>query len=265
MKQKYYTIQIIPDGSNQIKVYRVSRFLFKLFGWLATLVLVFLCIIIWKLTEINAMLTTSRNLKNTNEHLISRHLEYEIAFEELDSIYAMERQILNILETYLENDSGKIQSILDRNRFKHIPSHRTKIDMDWNWQERLAKGKPTDHIPNILPVIGIISKRYSENDNHFGTDFAAMMYEPVFSTASGKVIFVGNKGDLGKVVEISHENDLTTRYGHLSSYNVRKGDMVRKGETIGSVGNTGKTTGPHLHYEILQNGKNINPENYFNE
>jgi len=127
MIKKYYTIQIIPEGSNQIRTYRVSRFFVKLFAWLATLILIFSGVILWKLVEINAMLTTSRYLKNANERLIARHAEYELAFGELDSIYAMDRQVHNILETYVENDSGKINSILDRNRFKHIPSQKNSL------------------------------------------------------------------------------------------------------------------------------------------
>lgn len=265
MNKKFYTVQIIPEGSNQIRTYRVSRFFIKLFAWLATLILIFSLIIIWKLVEINAMLTTSRYLKNANEKLIARHAEYEAAFEELDSIYVMERQIQNILETYVENDSGKIVSILDKNRFKHIPSQKTRMDMDKIWDENRDDGGSLEKNPNILPVIGIISKRFSEEEEHNGIDFAATLHEPVFSTAAGKVTYVGNKDDLGKTVEISHGNGLVTRYAHLSSYYVRKGNAVRKGETIGSIGMTGKTTGPHLHYEIVLNGKAVNPENYFTE
>lgn len=263
MNKKFYTVQIVPDGSEKIRTYRISLTFVKLFGWLGALILIFSFVIIWKLVEINAMLTTAKYLKNANEKLVERHAEYETAFEELDSIYAMERQIHNILETYVENDSGKIKSILDRNRFKHVPSQKTRLDIHQIWEETSRTN--LEGTPNILPVIGIISKRYSEEDGHFGVDFAASNNEPVFSTAAGKIVFVGDKNDLGKMIEIDHGKGLTTRYAHLSSYYVRKGSVVRKGESIGAVGMTGKTSGPHLHYEILINGKNTNPENYFTE
>lgn len=219
----------------------------------------------WKLVEVNAMLSTSRYLKNANEKLIARHAEYEVAFRELDSIYTMERQIQNILETYVENDSGKIRSILDKNRFKHIPSQKTRLDMDRIWDGPESTVEVGDNKPNILPVIGIISKRFNEEESHFGIDFAATLHEPVFSTASGIIINAGNDGDLGKTITIDHGGGLKTRYSHLSSFFVKKGNRVRKGETIGSVGMTGKTTGPHLHYEVLLNDKPINPENYISE
>jgi len=137
--------------------------------------------------------------------------------------------------------------------------------MDRVWKEPEENATQLDRKPNILPVIGVISKKFDEEDNHFGIDFAATLHEPVFSTASGKVLFVGTNEDLGKTVEIDHGNGLITRYGHLSSYYVKKGNVVRKGETIGAVGMSGKTTGPHLHYEIKLNGKSVNPENYFTE
>lgn len=265
MNKKYYTIQIVPEGSTTIRTFRISRFVLKLFAWLATLILIFSGIILWKLVEINAMLTTSRYLKNTNEKLIARHAEYEAAFEELDSIYKMERQIHNIMETYVENDSGKIVSILDKNRFKHIPSQKTRMDMDRAWEEHDSKGSAVESKPNILPVIGIISKRFDLEKEHTGLDFAASLHEPVFATAAGKVKLAEVQDDMGKIVEIEHANGLVTRYGHLSSYYVRKGNYVRKGETIGSVGMSGKTSGPHLHYEILLHDKPVNPENYFTE
>lgn len=263
--KKFYTIQIIPDGSEKIRTYRISLSFLKLFGWLGALILIFSGVLLWKLVEINAMLTTSRYLKNANEKLVERHAEYEAAFEELDSIYAMERQIHNILETYVENDSGKILSILDRNRFKHVPSQKTRLDINRIWEDSQEDRANLDITPNILPVIGIISKKYSEEDNHLGVDFAATLNEPVFATASGKITFASDNNDFGKMVEIDHGKGLITRYAHLSNYYVRKGNIVRKGETIGSVGMTGKTSGPHLHYEILSNGKNTNPENYFTE
>jgi murein DD-endopeptidase MepM/ murein hydrolase activator NlpD len=265
MSKTYYTIQIIPEGSTQIKTYRISRFVMKLFAWLFSLIIIFSAIIMWKLVEINAMLTTSRYLKTANERLITRHTEYEAAFEELDSIYAMERQIHNILETYLENDSNKIISILDRNRFKHVPSQKTRLDMDRIWDENQESTSNLDRKPNILPVVGMISKKFDEEKEHFGIDFAATLHEPVFATASGKVVSASEQSELGKLIEIDHGNGLITRYGHLSSYYVRKGSAVRKGETIGAVGVSGKTTGPHLHYEIILNGKHVNPENYFTE
>jgi murein DD-endopeptidase MepM/ murein hydrolase activator NlpD len=141
----------------------------------------------------------------------------------------------------------------------HTSSKKVQQDTDFEAEITLNRHS-LDVFPNMLPVMGVISRHYSEE--HKALDFAAAMNEPVFATASGKVIFAGDNGDLGLVVEIDHRG-FTTRYAHLASISVKKGANVRKSETIGFVGNTGNSSGPHLHYEIMYNGKFVDPELYF--
>lgn len=95
---------------------------------------------------------------------------------------------------------------------------------------------------------------------HKGIDLAAPIGTQVVSTAKGKVIFAGEKGGYGKCVIISHGNGLSTLYAHLSSYNVRAGEKVKVGQQIALSGNTGRSTGPHLHYEVHRNGTPVNPK-----
>lgn len=97
---------------------------------------------------------------------------------------------------------------------------------------------------------------------HNGIDIAASTGTGVYSYASGTVIAVGQDNTLGKYVAIDHGNGLVTRYLHLSKANVSKGDKVSTGDRIGSVGNTGYSTGPHLHFEVIKNGSYQNPWNY---
>lgn len=97
---------------------------------------------------------------------------------------------------------------------------------------------------------------------HNGIDIAAPTGTGVYSYASGTVISVSQNNTLGKYIAIDHGNGLVTRYLHLSKFNVNKGDKVGTGDRIGSVGNTGYSTGPHLHFEVLKNGSYQNPWNY---
>lgn len=97
---------------------------------------------------------------------------------------------------------------------------------------------------------------------HNGIDIAASTGTGVYSYASGTVIAVGQDNTLGKYIAIDHGNGLVTRYLHLSKFNVSKGDKVSTGDRIGSVGNTGYSTGPHLHFEVIKNGSYQNPWNY---
>ena len=98
---------------------------------------------------------------------------------------------------------------------------------------------------------------------HTGIDFAETMGTPVRATAAGKVVSAGPAGGYGNMVEIDHGNGITTRYGHMSRIDVSVGDAIGKGQQIGEVGSTGRSTGPHLHYEIRRNGEAVNPDSFF--
>jgi murein DD-endopeptidase MepM/ murein hydrolase activator NlpD len=97
---------------------------------------------------------------------------------------------------------------------------------------------------------------------HTGLDFRAATGDPVRATANGKVVSSGWSGGYGRMVEVDHGNGLSTRYGHLSEINVRVGDQVRIGQVIGAVGSTGRSTGPHLHYETRIDGEAVDPQKF---
>jgi len=94
---------------------------------------------------------------------------------------------------------------------------------------------------------------------HHGTDFGARRGTPILAAADGKVIFAGWKGGYGKVTKIRHKDGYVTLYAHQSRYKVKVGQYVKSGEVIGYVGNTGRSTGPHLHFGLYKNGRPINP------
>jgi murein DD-endopeptidase MepM/ murein hydrolase activator NlpD len=97
---------------------------------------------------------------------------------------------------------------------------------------------------------------------HTGLDFRAQMGDPVRATANGKVVSAGWSGGYGRMVEIDHGNGLSTRYGHLSEINVKVGDSIKIGQVIGLVGSTGRSTGPHLHYETRIDGEAVDPQKF---
>ncbi|HEK21575.1 MAG TPA: hypothetical protein ENO28_14110 [Bacteroidetes bacterium] len=103
---------------------------------------------------------------------------------------------------------------------------------------------------------------FGGHEFHPGIDFSGHKGDPVKCTASGRVVFAGRAGGYGNCVKIRHNNNIETWYGHLSKINVKEGERVTVGELIGKVGSTGRSTGPHLHYEIRKNGKPVNPKQY---
>lgn len=127
-----------------------------------------------------------------------------------------------------------------------------------------------DHTPSVWPVKGWTSRGYGmQNDPftgyrrlHRGIDISNNIGTPILAPASGRVKTVLVDRELGKFVEIDHGYGFVTRYGHMSAFNVQRGQLVERGETIGFVGSTGYSTGPHLHYEVWRNGKVLNPADF---
>lgn len=97
---------------------------------------------------------------------------------------------------------------------------------------------------------------------HKGVDFAGKEDAPVFATGSGVITYAGERWGYGNLIEIDHGTGFKTRYGHNKAHLVAVGDVVSKGQEIALMGSTGRSTGPHVHYEILHNGKQINPTKY---
>jgi murein DD-endopeptidase MepM/ murein hydrolase activator NlpD len=122
--------------------------------------------------------------------------------------------------------------------------------------------------PSIAPVKGLLTSWFGNRrdpingrrENHPAVDIAAPPGKPVLATADGIVTQAADIGDgLGTAVSLSHGFGMTTRYGHMSRVNVKKGQMVKRGDVIGFVGSTGRSTGYHLHYEVLQDGSPVDP------
>ena len=126
--------------------------------------------------------------------------------------------------------------------------------------------------PSISPSSGHLSSLFSKDRRHpvlritrphQGIDIAAPVGEPILAPANGTVVYAGNKaGGYGMTVEIDHGYGYMTRFAHASRLNVRKGDVVERGQTIAEVGATGLVTGPHLHYEVEVNGSPVDPLNF---
>ena len=127
------------------------------------------------------------------------------------------------------------------------------------------------HTPSIRPVEGgYTSSRFGMRTDpfsgkwkqHNGQDIVQVRGAPVYATANGKVVFSKNAPGFGKLVIIDHGYSFKTSYGHLGRLLVKKGQTVERGQKIGEIGNTGRSTGPHLHYEVTVNKKAVDPIDY---
>lgn len=186
-------------------------------------------------------------------------LERQRAYEHLDSL--PDQQIVATIQARADQ--------LDQMVYSQIRSFNQLAEIAINDRQRIA------HIPAIQPVperflrtmaSGYGIRRdpiYGTAKMHEGMDFSAPIGTPVYATADGTVRTASWQGLYGNLIEIDHGYNYLTRFAHLSRFNVRPGQTVHRGDLIGYVGNTGKSTGPHLHYEVRYRGTPQNPVNYY--
>ncbi len=169
-----------------------------------------------------------------------------------------------IVENYAKIDE------LKRKLYIQTTSYDELLEMANNKEELVAS------IPAIQPIANKDLRRVASGFGmridpflkvrrmHYGLDFSVKKGTPVYATADGKVMILKSSfGGFGKHIYIDHGNGYRTVYGHLDIFNVKKGQKVKRGELIAYSGNSGRSTAPHLHYEVHKNGKKINPINFF--
>lgn len=168
--------------------------------------------------------------------------------------------ISNVLTTSFtspEDTFGVLRTLL-----QGLESRLRNVRKDVERQEALAAATPS-----IWPAHGWLTGTFGGRSDpftgelgfHQGLDISTEKGQPVYATADGQVSSASYTGDYGNLIVLHHDFGLATRYGHLSAFNVKPGTAVHRGDVIGFVGSTGRSTGAHLHYEILANGKLINP------
>jgi murein DD-endopeptidase MepM/ murein hydrolase activator NlpD len=137
-------------------------------------------------------------------------------------------------------------------------------------QHLIDQGNLLARTPAIRPADGMVTSKFGmrrspftgRSEFHKGLDIANRKGSSVFATADGAVIYADAKSFWGNIIVIDHGHGMVTRYAHLSKFFKKSGDTVKRGEKIGEIGNTGRSTGPHLHYEVSLNGTPIDPAKY---
>jgi murein DD-endopeptidase MepM/ murein hydrolase activator NlpD len=213
----------------------------------------------------------------------------------LDRVEARQTATLNALEERFDNKAKRIRSVLvdlgiDGKKAGTMPAATGgpfvplklrsdaqaferqiyRINVARAHVERLAR--TISAVPVRKPIMGEIdlSSGFGVRSDpflgrpamHTGLDFRSSSGDPVRATANGTVETAGWNGGYGKMVEINHGNDFSTRYGHLSEIDVKAGQTVKIGQIIGRVGSTGRSTGPHLHYETRVDGDAVDPQKF---
>jgi len=293
MSRKLYTILILPHTKSRLRKLHLSKgFVLSVAGALAVIVMIGAAGPHMAFKAISQALTIDK-LQSENEVLTTEKLHFEESLDALNvQLDAFEERTGRLAEELGVRDdmpvlrpaagggrdvgagSLDIQQIL--NEEMEILGRRAEdVDrsmeiLDERWHERLRVLAAT---PNIVPVQGYYSHGYGwrkdpisgKREFHHGIDIAANRGTPVAATADGTVSRATRYLGYGKMIQISHGYGMATRFGHLDEILVKAGQRVRRGEIIGRVGSTGRSTGPHLHYEVFKAGRRVDPRKYLGD
>ncbi|MFU0799959.1 MAG: M23 family metallopeptidase [Xylanivirga thermophila] len=296
-KNHYVSIVIIPHDSSKTKSFDISHFYLKA---CACILAVIMCLTIISIRntdlskENNALILHVDQLDQLNKHkdiMLSEDDKYINSLKSNQiAMYGQVRQITEeynkIAGIFLKTSSrgtSKGQNYPNAEIAQNMQNIKSLIDHfdetnDLNKDPDLEQTAHNlnvylEHIPTFVPVKGRITSRFGiRNDPfnstkkfHAGLDVAAPRGTPIKSAASGTVIMADRNSGYGNMIMIDHGNGLSTVYGHASKLLVKEGDKIKKGDIIAEVGSTGRSTGPHLHFEVRLNGEPIDPVNYINE
>ncbi|CAN5896697.1 M23 family metallopeptidase [soil metagenome] len=302
MASRHWTIQLLPDDHAAVRQFRLSRTMVRRSMALAVITFAALVFVVAaalagglsgradaRLIAKNQVL--ERELEQLTARLdtldgsltkLSRKDEHYRLLAGLDAlgddvllagIGGPDADSLEASELYaLDEQSGRqaFRASLDLNS---LIRRAGVLVSSWTEAEHVLTGKHARlaATPSIHPTRGYVSSSFTSSRMHpildrprphMGIDIAAPTGTPVVATAAGRVVSAGRRGDYGLLVEIDHGHGVVTRYAHLSRLSVKPGQAVRRGHNIGAVGTSGLSAGPHLHYEVLVNGRHANPRIY---
>ena len=288
MSRKFYTIFILPNAQARFRKFHVSRgFLFTV-AVLAVILLGLSVLSPHLLLRARAQGERVTLLQAENQKLRQDNARFEASLSRIgDQVAAIESaagriaKVVGMDNLPFARPSGGASTSLPPDATERamleeeLTALRQRTDsLDDSISEIHAaveaRLRQLASTPSIRPVDGWFSDSYGwRNDPfdgtrefHRGLDIVVPHGTPVLAAADGLVTVAGRQAGYGKVVHLSHGSGLSTRYGHLSEILVRPGQRVKQGDVVGRVGSTGRSTGPHLHYEVLRAGRHVNPRKY---
>lgn len=265
---KHHTIIVVPHNRARFRKWRVSSRQIVIGGAALVFLLAVSLLSTWSFFTKAVDKQQLTELAEENQQLRAVNQDFENSIRELKgqlSEFEQRTQKLAIVAGLESTGTGQQTGVgggdLD-GRTTLLASQLDDIET-----EILEQGRRIAATPAITPVRGILTSGYGHRSDpisgnralHRAIDLSTAPGQPVVATADGIVLHAERSGRLGNSVDIAHGFGFATRYGHLSRYTVRAGERVQRGDVIGYVGNTGRATGYHLHYEVRLDGKPVNP------
>jgi murein DD-endopeptidase MepM/ murein hydrolase activator NlpD len=286
MQLKTYTLLIASSERGTVRKFRVPHYALYVLATLTVTGLVTLAVaaasysrMLWKAANYNALKQEQAKLEEKYQHLqamVQASNRRLASLQSLATEVAMTYGVARFHQTPFGLDRAPGES---EESFQHsveqfdflvrnapavrVAAHDLRLIPGWGFQE-------ATFVPSLWPVMGRITGSFGERldpftgegEFHTGIDISAEYGTPVRATADGYVAVAEMRAGYGRLVVIDHGFGLTTWYGHLSSLAVHAGTRVKRGEVVGSVGVSGRTTAPHVHYEVRSYGAPINPWRY---
>lgn len=268
MGLKHHTIIVVPHTRARFRKWRISNRQLIGIGVTLAILLLVSTISVWSFFahtveehQLAALEEENHQLRQVNQEFESniRMLKGRLSeFEERTRQLAI---VAGLDSDAIESEAGVGGGDMDT-RVDRLSEELSDIQSSLDTQRRRISATPA-----ISPVRGILTSGYGWRDDpvtgerslHRAIDLSAAPGQPVVATADAIVLVAERSGRLGKAVTLAHGFGITSRYGHLARFDVEPGQRVQRGDVIGYVGNSGRTTGFHLHYEVRVDGQPVNP------
>jgi murein DD-endopeptidase MepM/ murein hydrolase activator NlpD len=287
----FYTLLILPHSRNRFHKLQVSRgFLLSMAVLVATALLAVLGAphlffkVLSQATVVDQLVQDNQRLRESTARFESTLVDISERLNGFEDRSERMAAVLGVEELPLSQPSGgggdgsaphsrgltlfdqELEAVRDRTSVLN----QSLEQLDEAFQERLRFLSST---PSIMPVQGWFSHGFGWRKDpmtgkrafHRGMDIVADAGTPIRAPADGVITRTARVADYGKMVDMSHGFGYSTRYGHMSEILVRNGQRVRRGDVIGRIGSTGRSTGPHLHYEVFRDGRRVNPWKYLGQ
>ena len=234
-----------------------------------------------KVSQFNQLRTEKDQLKSNYSRLeqVAKERDLQVASlgsiaSEVSALYGLKQQPTLVAASAEKIQDAEVSSSLDQLHALRISAltgaTMVGLTMGLTRNVTTADWIKANSAPNLWPVEGQVTGSFGERIDpfngegafHSGVDIGSSYGHPIIAPADGVVTLTETMGGYGKTIMIDHGNGISTRYGHLSGFAVTSGQHVQRGEVIGYVGESGRSTGPHLHYEVRINDTPVNPYKY---
>jgi murein DD-endopeptidase MepM/ murein hydrolase activator NlpD len=269
-----YTLLIVPNSSSKVRQISFHRnLIYAVVGVAITLVLLTGYGMV-RLAQTESLGIKNLSLKSENQKLKEANDAYQNSYARLkgqiDYVSDMSKEMARQAKI---DRAPEVDNIVGTGGPEAVPALDHAADQLERELRTINDRMKSDmlrlsSVPNGLPVNGYITDGFGLRHNpfsgeghesHQGVDIAVDYGTPVAATADGLVVHAGPYAGYGNLVILYHSNGVTTRYGHMSRVTVEPGQRVKRGEQIGHAGSTGRSTGPHVHYEVRENDQPLNP------